>query len=87
LEFDADNLIVKRAYGNIKQNGEEETFCMYGDNVPNARNEQINEFIRKNLNFKNGDAVLLIGPYSRENCLSMIKEYKGDVGKIVKRFS
>lgn len=87
LEFDMDNLIVRRAYGNVNAKGEEETFCMYGDNVPNARDERVNEFIRKNLNFKNGDVVLLIGAYSKENCLSMIKEYKGDVSKIVERFS
>jgi len=87
LEFDADKLIARRAYGIFKENGEEETYSMLGDNIPSARDERITEFMKKNLNYKNGDAVILIGPYSKEKCIAMLEEYKGDVSKIVNNFS
>lgn len=87
LEFDSDVLVARRAYGFVNEAGQEETFCMYGDNVPKARDERINQFINNNLDFQNGDAVILIGSFSRENCLNMLRGYRGDVSEILQRFS
>ena len=48
----------------VDENGEESGFCMYGNNIPWCQaDEQVNRFIRNNLDLANGDAVLLIGPF------------------------
>lgn len=89
IVFDKNILAVRRAYGGVDENGEEFGFCMYGDNVPPARNQRTNQFITENLDFQNGDAIILLGQFSKDdylNCLQSIKKLDPD-GKMYRRFS
>ncbi len=87
LEFDRETFVIRRAYGYTTQDGKEETFCLYGDSVPEAKDIRINQFLKKTLDFQNGDAILLIGPYSQDLCIKTLKEYVGSTKEIIERFS
>lgn len=71
--FDRDNLVVRRAYGGKKENGEEFGFCMYGKKIPHAKNPSTNEFMTRNLDFNNGDAVILLGKFNRNTYLNSLE--------------
>lgn len=92
LDFDRDALVIRRAYGMVDEYGNESGFCMYGDDIPGRDDEEVNRFIKDNLDLPNGDAVLLIGPVSREKNLDILRNaacrlvtYDYDIG-IIRRF-
>ncbi len=66
--FEKDTFVVKRAYGFIDKQGVERGFCMYGDNLPHAKDKNIDDYLNKNLDFDNGDAMILIGRHDEERC-------------------
>lgn len=72
--FDKNHLIVRRAYGGVNIEGQEFGFCMYGDNIPKARDERINLYAANSLDFKNGDALILVGQYlDKKKYLDVLK--------------
>ena len=73
VEFDPDTFIIRRAYGGVDNNGNEFGFCMYGNNIPWLKNnEKVNNYIKSNLDFNNGDAFLLLGPFDYSKNYDML---------------
>jgi hypothetical protein len=65
VDFDPSTFIIRRAYGGVDKDNNEFGFCMYGNSIPWLKdNERINQFFKNNLDFNDGDAFLLLGPYS-----------------------
>lgn len=63
--FDKDTFVVKRAYGFIDAQGLERGFSMYND-IPHAKDKRIEDYLHSNLDFNNGDAMILVGRYDEE---------------------
>jgi len=83
IVFDKNNLIVRRAYGFVGENGDESGFCMYGDSLPSTKDQSINEYFKSNLNHNDGDAFILFGNFNKkkylrnlENLISLDKDKK-----------
>lgn len=75
LDFDCDQLIIRRAYGMVDASGNEQGFCMYGNNIPWVTDdEEVNVFIRSKLDLHNGDAILLIGPFVRKKNIAILNK-------------
>lgn len=89
IVFNRDLLVVEKAYGFRDENGIEQGFCMYGNSVPNAKDQRINSHITSNLNFQNGDAFIILGDFNKEVYLKSLENIPElDKDKILfKRFS
>ncbi len=71
--FDKFSMVVRRAYGGTNPDRSEFGFCMYGDNIPIARSKEHTQYMNQKLDFKNGDALILIGEFSKEAYLNVLK--------------
>jgi hypothetical protein len=72
LTFNPKTLVHKMAYGNMV-NGVPTGFCMYGNNIPWVKEDQeINDFLRANVDFQNGDAMILLGKVDYSMPASML---------------
>jgi hypothetical protein len=69
-----ENLVIARAYDYLDEKGEHGELCIYGKNIPWATDESINDFFRKNLHPASGDAILLIGPFSYERTVNVLRQ-------------
>jgi hypothetical protein len=85
VEIDVEHLVIRRAYRNVNEQSEEETVCIYPE-LPQARDQRIMQFFADYVDCENGDALLLLGSYDKQACLSMLRQYRGDVSEITRRF-
>jgi hypothetical protein len=73
LVFDRRVLIQRKAYGVIRD-GKEAGLCMYGANIPFCRNDpKVNSFFEENLDFSNGDAVIMVGKVNHESAVRQLE--------------
>lgn len=93
ITFIPEDNVVKRVYGGRDPDGNEFGVCMYGDgeeDVPTARDEQVDEFVRSRLDFENGDAMILMSRFRPEpyiESLSSACQRLDTMGKLYERFS
>ncbi len=66
LQFDEKSLVARMAYGKLDESGNPKGICMYGTLPWADDDEVVNEFLRKNVDFQNGDAMILLGKVSCE---------------------
>lgn len=69
-----ENMVITRAYDYLSEKGDHGELCIYGKNIPWAVDERVNDFFRKNLHLSSGDAILLLGPFSFERTLDVLRQ-------------
>jgi len=87
VDFVQSSLVIRRAYGGVNENGKEFGYCMYGNNIPWLRNnEVVNDYVKSHLNLENGDAFLLLGKFDYQksfnlmaDCMQKLAPTKSDV--------
>ena len=77
--FNKESFVVKRAYGFVNEEGEEQGFCMYGENMPQAKDSRIDNYLQKNLDFSNGDAMILVGKFDEK---TYMKAYEAGINQL-----
>jgi len=74
LVFDRDLLIQRKAYGLVRD-GKEVGLCMYGDNIPYCkRDRKVNRFFDDNLDFRDGDAFIMVGKVDYGSAVRQLEE-------------
>lgn len=69
--FDDNVFVERRSFGEILDN-QEVGLNLYGNRIPFCKDDNaINEYMRRNLNWNNGDALIMLGYYQRQDLLSL----------------
>ena len=73
FEFD-DNVLVSRNSLRYISNGKEKGLNLYGNSIPFCKDDKdINQYMRENLDWNNGDALIMLGYYDPHNVAALLQ--------------
>lgn len=68
-----DNVLVSRKSLRYISNGKEVGLNLYGDSIPFSKDdEDINQYMRQNLDWNSGDALIMLGYYDPHNVAALL---------------
>ena len=73
--FDDKTFVVKSAY-RYGINNESKEIDLYKSRIPFCHDIEINNYMRENLDWKNGDALILLGYYNSEKVKKLLRSYR-----------
>lgn len=69
--FDTNSFVLKRSFG-LVSGGEESGYSLYGNDIPFCKDDDaINQYMVKHIDWNNGDALILLGYYNKQDVLAL----------------
>jgi hypothetical protein len=71
--FNTNTFVINNSLGRLLD-GREDGLNLYGKNIPFCKNDnEINSYMKNNLDWENGDALIMLGYYEKKNVMSLFR--------------
>ena len=71
--FDRETFVAKSAY-KFTADGEDSDVSLYGDGIPFSNDAQIDNYMKQHINWRNGDALIMLGYYHHPKVRTLLGE-------------